>query len=187
MRRLGSLGIHWLRNGGGWNGYYLSDSPLRKRIFESLEKKGLIVPVTIPEISETFYIRKQDLDTLDVKPDYDEYIRILAPLDNLLWDRMLVYKLFDFQYSWEVYLPAEKRKYGYYVLPVLYQNKIIARMEPVKQESNKPLRIKNWWWEPNIPRTSTLKHSVENGLKLFAQYLGTDGIEKSDLRILFTK
>jgi uncharacterized protein YcaQ len=187
MRRIGSLGVHWLRNGGGWNGHYLSDSQLRKGIFESLENKGLILPITVPEINETFYIRKQDLSMLDMKPDYDEYIRILAPLDNLLWDRTLVYKLFNFQYSWEVYLPEEKRKYGYYVLPVLYQNKIIARMEPIKQEVNKPFRIKNWWWEPNISKNSRLKHSVKNGLKLFAQYLGADGIEESDLKMVFAK
>jgi uncharacterized protein YcaQ len=187
MRRIGSLGIHWLRNGGGWNGYFLSDSQLRKKIFDSLEQKGLIVPITVSELNETIYIRIQDLNMLDTKPAYDEYIRILAPLDNLLWDRILVYKLFDFQYSWEVYVPEEKRKYGYYVLPILYQNKIIARMEPVRQEANKPFRIKNWWWESNVSKNSKLKHAIENGLKLFAQYLDADGIKKSDLQMLFTK
>jgi len=85
---------------------------------------------------------------LNKKPDYDNNIRLLAPLDNMICDRLMVYKLFDFQYNWEVYLPIEKRKYGCYVLPVLYQNKIIARMELQKHEIGKPLSIKNWWREP---------------------------------------
>jgi uncharacterized protein YcaQ len=146
LRRIGSIGIQLLRNGGGWNGYYLSDGQLRKNIFESLEKKGIIAQIMVPEINETFYIRQQDIVSLNIEPDYDNCVRFLAPLDNLLWDRMLIQKIFNFQYSWEVYIPAEKMKYGYYILPVLYQDKIIARMEPIKQETGKPFRIKKWWW-----------------------------------------
>jgi len=178
LRRIGSIGIHWLKNGLGWNGYYLNDSKTRKEVFDSLEKYGSIIKLTIPEIKEDFYIRQQDIDKLNKKPEYDNCIRILAPLDNLLWDRLMVQKLFDFQYSWEVYLPAEKRKYGYYVLPILYQNKLIARMEPTKHEAGKPFSIKNWWWEDGISINSKLKNAVKNGLKKFSEYLKADGIDK---------
>jgi uncharacterized protein YcaQ len=186
-RRIGSIGIHWLRNGGAWNGYYLSDSKLRKKVFASLEKKGAIVQVAVPELNEVFYIQHQNIDLLHKKPDYDNHIRVLAPLDNLLWDRMLIQKVFDFQYSWEVYLPPEKRKYGYYVLPVLYQNKIVARMEPVKQKTGEPFFIKNWWWERNITITKKLRCAVKNGLKIFSEYLRSDGIDKKTLGEIFDK
>jgi uncharacterized protein YcaQ len=185
LRRIGSIGIHWLRNGGGWNGYYLSDAQLRKDIFESLEKQGVIVPIVVSGIDEIFYIRQQDMGLLKIKPDYDNCIRFLAPLDNLLWDRMLIQKIFDFRYSWEVYIPVEKRQYGYYVLPVLYQNKIIARMEPVKQKAGMPFGIKKWWWEPNIKPNKRLRNAVEKGLKIFSEYLKADGIEKKTLQIIF--
>lgn len=185
LRRIGSIGINWLRNGGGWNGYFLSDSQLRKNIFESLEKKGAIVPITVPGIDETFYIRQQDMDLLNIEPGYDNCIKFLAPLDNLLWDRMLIQKIFNFQYSWEVYIPVEKRKYGYYVLPVLYQNKIIARMEPVKQETGRPFGIKKWWWEQKIKPNKRLRTAIENGLKIFSEYLNADGVDKETLRIIF--
>jgi uncharacterized protein YcaQ len=185
LRRIGSVGVHWPRNGGAWNGYYLSDSQLRKNIFASLEKKGAIVRITVPGIDETFYIRQRDMGLLDIKPDYDNRVRFLAPLDNLLWDRMLVQKIFDFQYSWEVYIPVEKRQYGYYVLPVLYRNKIIARAEPLKQKTGMPLGIKKWWWEPNIKPTGRLRSAVENGLKTFSEYLNADGVDKEALRIIF--
>jgi len=178
LRRIKSIGIHWLRNGGGWNGFFLSNSQLRKEVFNALEKKGVIEMIEVPEIKEKFYICQEDMKLLNIKPDYDNCIKILAPLDNLLWDRSMVQKIFDFQYTWEVYVPAEKRKYGYYVLPVLYQNRLIARMEPEKQRSG-PLTIKNWWWEPEIKPSKKLQTAVVNGLKKFAEYLNVDGVHKS--------
>ena len=185
LRRIGSIGIHWLRAGLGWNGYYVNNSKLRMEMFNALEKKGSIIKIAVPEIHENFYIRQQDMNIIHKEPDYDNHIRILAPLDNMLWDRLMVYKIFDFQYTWEVYLPAEKRKYGYYVLPVLYQNKIIARIEPMKQEIGKPFLIKNWWWEPKITINNTLKDAIKNGLKAFSKYLKADGIDKNLLQKIY--
>lgn len=185
LRRIKSIGVHWLKNGGAWNGYFLSDSRLRKRIFESLEKKELIQPIQVNGIDETFYICTQDMNLLNAKPDYDNSIKILAPLDNMLWDRALIQKVFNFTYSWEVYLPAEKRKYGYYVLPVLYQNRIIARMEPEMHRANNPFAIKKWWWEPEISINNKIKSAVRNGLKQFAEYLQADSIDKNTFHIIF--
>jgi uncharacterized protein YcaQ len=185
LRRIGSIGIHWLRNGLGWNGYFINDKKLRMEIFNNLEKRGLIQKIAVPEIDEDFYIRQQDIKILQKKPDYDNCVRFLAPLDNMLWDRLMVQKLFNFQYSWEVYLPKEKRKYGYYVLPVLYQNKIIARMEPQKYEVGKPIIIKNWWWETGISINGKLKSAIKNGLKIFSEYLNADGIDKESLGSIY--
>jgi uncharacterized protein YcaQ len=137
----------------------------------------------VPEIDEVFYINQQDMGLFNIAPDYDNCIRFLAPLDNLLWDRMLIQKIFYFQYSWEVYIPIEKRKYGYYVLTVLYQNKIIARMEPIKQEAGMPFGIKKWWWEPN----KRLRNAVENELKVFSKYLNADGVDKETSQIIFNQ
>ena len=185
LRRIGSIGIHWLRNGLGWNGHFINDSKTRKEMFNFLEKKGSIIKLTVPQINENFYIRRQDIDLLYKKPEYDNHVRILAPLDNMLWDRLMVYKFFGFQYTWEVYVPAEKRKYGYYVLPVLYQNRLIARMEPVKQEIGKPFSIKNWWWEDGVSANSKMKIAIKNGIKVFSEYLRADGIDKYSLEKIY--
>ena len=197
LRRIGSLGAHWLRNGGGWLGYFLTNIELRKKIFAALEEKKLISPFHVPEINETFYIRRKDLSVLNESEKYDNAVRILAPLDNMLWDRILMKKVFDFEYTWEVYVPKEKRKYGYYVLPVLYRNNLIARFEPVKFIPGEPLKISSWWWENDFIKKSeknnkkvysaALKEAVINGLKNFAEYLGADGIEINSLKIVFRK
>ena len=102
--------------------------------------------------------------------------RILAPLDNLLWDRRLVKELFDFDYRWEVYKPQSERKYGYYVLPVLYGDRFIARFEPGYDKKSKTLVIKNWWWEKGLKPTKVMQRELANCFRRFAAYLGAKHI-----------
>ena len=194
VRRIGSLGAYWRRNGSGWLGLYLYDGSLRQRTIKTLEEKKLIVPLEVPEINETFYIRRKDISMLNEQNQYDGAVRILAPLDNMLWDRLLLKKVFDFEYTWEVYVPPQKRKYGYYVLPVLHRNNIVARFEPVKHEKGKPLMIKSWWWETDCPRGEgpkgnvkkkpELKEALVKGLENFARYLEADGVDKKSLETM---
>ena len=54
----------------------------------------------------------------------------LAPLDPLVWDRDLLRELFGFDYVWEVYVPEHKRRWGYYVLPILFGDRLVGRIEP---------------------------------------------------------
>jgi len=191
LRRLGSLGAYWPRNGPGWLGHYISNTGLRQKIIKSLEEKKLIVPIMIPEINETFYICRKDLPILNEKNKYDGAARILAPLDNMLWDRLLLKKVFDFEYTWEVYVPAVKRKYGYYVLPVLYRNSLIARFEPCKYDKGQSFTIKNWWWEPSyfdfsLKIRREIETAIKMGLDNFASYLEADGVKINDKNQRFT-
>ena len=105
--------------------------------------------------------------------------QFLAPLDNLIWDRDMTEELFDFKYSWEVYTPVAKRKYGYYVLPVLYKNRFIARFEPEKCRGKEPLQIKNWWWEPNVKPTENMMKAVGDAFCRFSKYLGVEMMEEA--------
>jgi len=172
----------------------LGNAELRRRIFKTLEEKKLIVPVSVPEIKETFYIRRSDLTSLNEPDRYDGTARFLAPLDNMLWDRTLVKKVFDFEYTWEVYTPKEKRKYGYYVLPVLYKNSLVARFEPFQFREGDSFGINNWWWENKIngklkgksekSSKAVLLEAVISGLKNFAEYLGANGVEKNSLKMI---
>ena len=60
----------------------------------------------------------------------DPGVAFLAPLDPLVWDRDLLRRLHGFDYLWEVYVPAAKRKWGYYVLPILFGDRFVGRIEP---------------------------------------------------------
>ncbi len=74
-------------------------------------------------------------------------VAFLAPLDPLVWDRDLLRRLWDFDYIWEVYVPAAKRRWGYYVLPLLYGDRFVGRIEPRADRRAKTLRLVDLWWE----------------------------------------
>ena len=74
----------------------------------------------------------------------------LAPLDPLVWDRELLRSLFDFDYVWEVYVPAARRRWGYYVLPVLFGDRLVGRIEPRFDRRARTLRIIDLWWQDGV-------------------------------------
>jgi uncharacterized protein YcaQ len=74
-------------------------------------------------------------------------VGFLAPLDPLAWDRDLMRSLFDFDYVWEVYVPQAKRRWGYYVLPILFGDRIVGRIEPRLERRDGTLRVVGLWFE----------------------------------------
>ena len=77
-------------------------------------------------------------------------VAFLAPLDPLAWDRELLLRLWDFDYKWEVYVPAPKRRWGYYVLPMLYGDRFAGRIELRHDRQAPTLRVLGMWWEPGF-------------------------------------
>lgn len=85
--------------------------------------------------------------------------------------------LFDFHYRWEVYKPAAERRYGYYVLPVLYGDRFVARFEPGRDKLNGALVIKNWWWEAGLNPSPKMLSALSDCFLEFLNYLGTDRLK----------
>ena len=166
-RRLGSVGMLWNKDGGGWIATRMADRKIRQRILDEYVSEGLVQCIEIEGITEKFYIRSKDRVLLDLdKSDTNDIIRFIAPLDNIIWDRSMLSKVFDFNYTWEVYIPAAKRKYGYYVIPVLYGNRFIARFEPQKSESQ--VTVKNWWWEKDTSVSNDIIDLILQEMERFA-------------------
>lgn len=74
-------------------------------------------------------------------------VTFLAPLDPLMWDRDFLRALFDFHYVWEVYVPERKRRWGYYVLPILFGDRLVGRIEPRIDRRAGTLGVLGLWWE----------------------------------------
>lgn len=146
----------------------------RSQAFEALVQKGKIAKISVE--GEPYYIPSENLPILDSTAPVPNAARVIAPLDNLMWDRKLIKRIFDFDYAWEVYTPKEKRKYGYYVLPVFYKDRFIARFEPEPYRGGKFI-IKSWWWEENITITDSMKKAVIKMLEGFSDYLGAKEFE----------
>jgi uncharacterized protein len=77
-------------------------------------------------------------------------VTFLAPLDPLAWDRELLRSLFGFDYVWEVYVPEVKRPWGYYVLPVLFGDRFVGRIEPRIDRASRKVRVLGIAWEPGF-------------------------------------
>lgn len=187
-RRIGSIGVYWDRNGGGWLGHFVSEKKLRSEILQELCSEGELLRVEVEGVNENFYIKSEDSHLLvGLENNYHKKVSFLAPLDNLLWDRKLVKDIFDFEYTWEVYVPVAKRKYGYYVLPVLYGDRIIARFEPEMHRGEAPLVIKNWWWEDSNAVTDEVVREVIYSFTDFCKFLNSSGLSHESYKVILGK
>lgn len=181
LRRVHSLGLARPIGNDHWVGVGRSGSLLP--IFARLHEQGEIARVHIAELpGQDVYIPRNQLAVLQGRAAGQQGKRrrqaaFIAPLDNFLWDRTVIEKVFDFFYRWEVYVPAPKRQYGYYVLPVLYGDQLIARLDPGYERASKTLVIKGWWWQPGAPRTDEdALAALGESLKAFGRYLGAEAI-----------
>lgn len=169
-RRIQSVGIIWNKSGGAWQGHFLNENKIRSSTLQSLVEKNQIDEIQIEGTKDTFYISKDIYKYMEYQTS-GNYARFIAPLDNIMWDRQMVERLFGFTYRWEVYTPVAKRKFGYYVLPVLYNNRFVARFEaePVRQTGE--LVIKKWWWEPEIEPDDDMIETIVKEMIRFAEFL----------------
>jgi len=184
-RRIGSLGLANPKSGEHWYGlrgtYGGVKTKERRKVLARLAARGEILQVEVEGLPrEEFYIRRLDLPALeaaaDAYPDQPE-ATLIAPLDNLMWHRDVVEMLFDFYYRWEVYVPAAKRQYGYYVLPVLYGDQLVARLDPEFDRASKCFTLKGWWWESGInPKGEAMLSALQECLSPLGSYLGATEI-----------
>jgi uncharacterized protein len=101
-----------------------------------------------------------------------EEVTFLAPLD-IVSARGRAKKLFDFDYIWEVYTPAPKRRWGYYVLPILYGDDLVARLDPKLDRTTMTLEIKGFWYEDDAPvKNVEFANALAKGLIRFARFVG---------------
>lgn len=153
----------------------------RRAAFERLCAEKKLIPVETEGLKGFIPADNEDVLLRAEREEPEKRVRFLAPLDNLLWDRRLVEAIFGFEYRWEVYVPAEKRKYGYYVLPVMCGDELIARMEPERFDGT-TFRIARWWWEPGKGESDLPAHALDDAMVRFAAYLGTDQFDRSEIR-----
>lgn len=106
-----------------------------------------------------------------------EEVTFLAPLD-IVSARGRAKKLFDFEYTWEVYTPAHKRRWGYYVLPILHGDDLVARLDPKLDRKTMTLEIKGFWHEDDGPVKSVeFADALAKGLSRFAKFVDAKKVD----------
>ncbi len=153
------------------------DGATRKRATAQLLEDGTLTAVHVGEQAWPYYILTSALPLLNASAQRPRII-FLGPLDSILWDRKAIQQLFDFDYTWEVYKPAEQRRWGYYVLPVFYNNRFIARLD--SRLVGKTWTITRWWWEPDVTLDAELLDALRQAMNSFLHYLRANDIQLSE-------
>ena len=180
LRRIGAVGLLWDKNSTAFLGIDIN-AEKRKTILARLLEEEKICPVIVEGLKPLFYYRSEDTglmqQIIEGSADLKPRMAFMAPLDPLLWDKSLIKALWDFQYSWEIYTPAVKRKYGYYTLPIIYGDRFIGRIEAVPDRKEGVLLVKGLWWEPGIRKTKKLDAVLMRTLKDFAAFNDCKSVE----------
>jgi uncharacterized protein YcaQ len=172
-RRVGAVGMLWNRRSDAWLGINMSTEQ-RNVAINALEADGIIVKAEVESIRSPLYFLAEDIPlmeavrqgVLDTKPR----LEFLAPLDPMLWDRKLVEALWDYHYKWEIYTPVNQRKYGYYVLPILYGDKFVGRIEAAADRKAATLVVRNIWYEDGVKQTKKLARAIEGACRRLAKF-----------------
>jgi uncharacterized protein YcaQ len=166
LRRIESLGLFRNRSGVHISGPYINNKKIRDKYLPILVEKGLIEEVMIEGFKDILY-----RPTGILEDQLIEKVSIIAPLDNLIWDRDLIENLFDFKYRWEVYTPVVKREYGYYVLPLLYKSTFVGRIEFKQHRKNDKLEVLKIWREPQFEGDKYIGKMIKEAIKHFEKYV----------------
>lgn len=177
--------------------YYLHDKVSRddaQKIVHQLVEKGIASRVGVEGSKDGFLILNSDqphLSELEAGripkvwkpkgPTTDEEVTFLAPLE-IVSARGRAKKVFDFDYVWEVYKPAHQRKWGYYTLPILYGDDLVARLDPKLDRTTMTLHILGFWLEDDAPKDDAFANALANGLKRFANMIGAKKIDLSGIK-----
>lgn len=172
-RRIGAVGMLWNRRSDAWLGIAMTTDQ-RNAAFEALEARGEILKAEVEGIRAPLYCLAEDAprleavrdDAIDARPR----LEFLAPLDPMLWDRKLVEALWDYHYKWEIYTPADQRKFGYYVLPVLWGDRLVGRIEAAAERRTGTLAVKHIWYEDGVRWTKKLAAAVEGAVRRLAKF-----------------
>lgn len=177
LRRISAVGLLWNKPSDAWLHIWNLKSEQRNAVFASLLAEGKLQEIRVEGLKEVLYCLSEDIPLLEevlqaslTGTVYKPRTELIAALDNMLWDRKLIKALFDFDYKWEIYTPADQRKYGYYVLPLLYGERLIGRAEVVCDRKGKTLQVKNLWLEEGVRLTTSLKKEIKRCFQRFQSF-----------------
>ena len=144
------------------------------------KRKRSLVPIEIEcaDKSVVKALAPGDIEErLAATPAPTSRLRILNPFDPVIRDRNRLARLFGFDYRIEIFVPAAKRQYGYYVYPILEGDRFVGRIEARADRKKGVLTVENLWWEKGVKQTSARVAKLEAELERMARFVGVDGVK----------
>jgi uncharacterized protein YcaQ len=172
---------HGLLGAGGAGGTFarIADPQERKDLHRELVELGALVPVEVERIRGKRFVVADEQELLQAPPDPTPSVAFIAPFDSLLWDAALLASLFDFDYVWEGFFPADKRRWGWYVLPILFGDRLVGRIEPQIDRDAGRVRVLDLWWEERFDprRADGFVEAMRDALRAYLGFAGAERIE----------
>ena len=155
--------------------------PGRTALREELVAAGELVPVNVEGIRGKRLVMRGDVDLLANPPEPAPTVAFLSPFDPLVWDRSLLGSLFGFDYVWELFLPPAKRRWGWYVLPLVFGDRLVGRIEPRIDRASGSVQVIGAWWEGGAAprRVEGFVDAMRDALRAYLRFAGATRVEWS--------
>jgi uncharacterized protein YcaQ len=169
-RALGAARADWVAD------YYrLPRRPYRDEL-HALADAGELIPVQVEGWKQDTFVHRDFAPMLDDAASgklASTVTTVLSPFDPVVWDRKRAAELFDFDYAIECYTPAAKRKYGYFVLPLLSRGKLVGRVDAKAHRALRVFELKSLHIEPGVRLSARLAGDLRRALQRCADWHGT--------------
>ena len=173
VRALGIAQLLWVED------YFRLPRKLVQQAIDRLTASGQVVTVEIEGWNEPALIAADHLSVLeDAASTIQEPVltTLLSPFDALIWNRARTKQLFNFDFSIECYLPASKRKYGYYLLPILHRGNLVGRLDAKAYRKEGIFEIKSLYLEPSAPAGDGLARDLAAAVQRCAEWHNTPNV-----------
>ncbi len=169
----------WFGTGSARPDPALPDHPTRTELRQELLEAEEIVAVEIEGVRGQRFVLREEQPLLADPPESAPSVAFLAPLDPLIWDRKFLAMLYGFEYIWEVYIPEPKRRWGYYVLPLHFRDRLVGRIEPRIERAAGTVRVLGLWWEEGFdPRAADgFVEAMRDALGAYLRFAGARRLE----------
>jgi uncharacterized protein YcaQ len=151
----------------------------RDTLREELVELGALVPVDVEGVRGKRLVLVEELPLLQAPPEPTPSVAFVAPFDSLLWDNALLASLFDFDYVWEGFFPPAKRRWGWYVLPIVFGDRFVGRIEPRIDRDQARVEVLNVWWEDGFAprRADGFVDAMRDALCAYLRFASADRLE----------
>jgi uncharacterized protein YcaQ len=148
--------------------------PGRTPLREGLVEDGALVPVEVEGVRGPRFVLRDEVELLAAPSEPPATVAFLSPFDPLVWDRALLGSLFGFDYVWDLFHPPEKRRFGWYVLPVLFRDRFVGRIEPRIDREGGRVEVLGLWWEEGFAprRAEEFVDAMREALRAYLRFAG---------------
>lgn len=166
----------------GWRKWSAKE---RRSAVERLTREGVLVPVELAGVRRRYFVLADLVPLLTgvsrarVAPD----VYLLPPLDNVVWRRERLVDLFGFEYTWEIYVPPRKRRFGPYSMPVLEGDRFVGRLDARMNRAGGALHVERMTFEPGVEPSARRLQSVREAIESLAADLGAGRVDYQETHV----